>query len=72
MNLVERFFRALTVDGVRHGSLTSVKELRYAITNCLAARNLSPTRSQWWANEAEILAKVMRARENTRILVQQT
>jgi len=63
MNMVERFFRDLTVDVVRHGSFTSVKELGYAITNYLAERNLNPTRYQWRANGAEILAKIMRARE---------
>ena len=57
---------------MRHGSFTSVKELGYAITNYLAERNLNPTRYQWRANGAEILAKIMRAREKTGILVQWT
>ncbi len=72
MNMVERFFRDLTVDVVRHGSFTSVKELGYAITNYLAERNLSPQPYQWRANGAEGLAKSMRAREKTGILVQWT
>ena len=72
MRVVERFFRDLTVDVVRHGSFTSVKELGHEITDYLAERNLSPTPYQWRANGAEILAKIMRAREKTGILVQWT
>jgi transposase len=72
MNMVERFFRDLTVDVVRHGSFTSVKELGYAITNYLAERNLNPTRYEWRADGAETLAKIMRAREKAGILVQGT
>jgi hypothetical protein len=72
MNMVERFFRDLTVDVVRHGSFTSVKELAYAITNYLAERNLNPTRYEWRADGAETLAKIMRAHENAEILVQWT
>jgi hypothetical protein len=72
MNLVEHFFRDLTVHFVRHGSFTSVKELGYAITNYLAERTLNPTRYEWRANEAETLAEIMRAREKPGILVQAT
>lgn len=72
MNMVERFFRDLTVDVVRHGSFTSVKELSYAIIDYLAERNLDPTRYQWRAEGAEILAKIKRAREKLEILEQGT
>lgn len=72
MNLVERFFRDLTVDVVRHGSFTSVKELSYAITDYLAERNLNPTRYEWRAKGADILAKIMRAREKLNAVVQWT
>lgn len=43
MNLVERFFRDLTVDCVRDGSFGSVGELVESIESYLAAHNLEPT-----------------------------
>ena len=49
MNLVERFFRDLTGDVVRHGSFQSVKQLSSAIIDYLAERNLNPTRYEWRA-----------------------
>jgi len=72
MNLVERFFRDLTVDVVRQGSFQSVKELGYAITDYLAERNLNPTRYEWRAEGAQILAKIHRARQKQEILEQMT
>lgn len=63
MNLVERFFRDLTVDAVRDGSFTSVKELVDAINAYLAQRNLAPRPYRWRAKGEEILAKIQRARE---------
>ena len=68
MNLIERFFRDLTVDVVRHGSFQSVKELTYAITDYLAERNLNPTRYEWRAKGADILAKIQRARQKQETL----
>ena len=62
MNMVERFFRDLTEDVVREGSFTSVEELKTAIADYLAERNLSPKRYVWKAKGAEILAKIQRAR----------
>lgn len=72
MNLVERFFRDLTVDVVRHGSFQSVKELSCAIIDHLAERNINPTRYQWRAKGADILAKIQRARQNQQTLEQRT
>ena len=63
MNLVERFFRDLTVDCVRDGSFASVKELAAAIESYLRERDLKPVRYTWRASDAEILAKINRARE---------
>jgi transposase len=63
MNLVERFFRDLTVDCVRDGSFASVPELIGAINAYLAERDLNPVRYQWKAQGAEILAKIERARK---------
>ena len=63
MNLVERFFRDLTQDVVRHGSFTSVRELVEAIDAYLAEHNLNPKRYVWRKSGQEILAKIQRARE---------
>lgn len=62
MNLVERFFRDLTVDCVRDGSFTSVKELSAAIEAYLQHRDLNPVRYQWKAEGQAILEKIQRAR----------
>jgi transposase len=62
MNLVERFFRDLTVDCVRDGSFTSVKELSAAIETYLQLRDLNPVRYQWKAEGRAILEKIQRAR----------
>lgn len=72
MNLVERFFRDLTVDVVREGSFTSVKELTNAIVAYLEERNTSPTRYVWRAKGAEILAKIERARQKQGEIVKRT
>jgi transposase len=64
MNLVERFFRDLTVDCVRDGSFTSVKELVDSMVAYLEERNLKPVRYQWKAEGQAILEKIKRARES--------
>ncbi len=63
MNLVERFFRDLTQDVVRHGSFTSVGELVEAINAYLAEHNLNPKRYVWRQSGQDILAKIQRARK---------
>lgn len=62
MNLVERFFRDLTVDCVRDGSFGSVRELVESMETYLAARNLDPLRYEWKAEGRAILEKIERAR----------
>jgi transposase len=62
MNLVERFFRDLTVDCVRDGSFGSVGELIESMCLYLAGRNLEPVRYQWKAEGKAILEKIERAR----------
>jgi len=62
MNLVERFFRDLTVDVVREGSFSSVRELAVAIENYLAERNESPKPYRWKAAGEQILRKIQSAR----------
>jgi hypothetical protein len=63
LNLIERFFRDLTVDVVREGSFTSVPELVEAIETSLAQRNLAPKACRWTARGEDILAKIARARQ---------
>lgn len=63
MNLVERFFRDLTVDCVRDGSFTSVGDLVASIETYLAQRDLDPKRYVWKAEGQEILRKIQRARD---------
>ena len=62
MNLVERFFRDLTVDVVREGSFTGVKALAEAIEGYLADRNINPRRYVWKQEGAVILEQLRKAR----------
>ena len=61
MNLVERFFRDLTVDVVRDGSFASVADLAEAINGYLAEHNLNPKRYVWRKSGEQILASIQRA-----------
>ena len=62
MNLVERFFRDLTVDCIRDGSFASTGELIASIEHYLKDRDLSPKRYVWKAEGQAILEKIQRAR----------
>jgi len=62
MNMVERFFRDITVY-LREGSFSSVRELEASIIAFMALRNAQPTRYVWNAKGGEILNKIQRARE---------
>jgi hypothetical protein len=62
LNLVERFFAALTGDVIRAGSFASVKELFRDIKAYLAERNANPKPYKWKAEGAKILSKIKRAR----------
>lgn len=62
LNLVERFFRDLTVEVVRDGSFSSVAALVRTIESWLAERNRVPRRYVWRAEGAAILEKIVRAR----------
>ena len=61
MNMVERFFRDITVY-LRDGSFSSVRELEASIITFLALRNVQPTRYVWNAKRDDILNKIQRAR----------
>jgi transposase len=63
MNLVERFFRDLTVECIREGSFASIGELVESMEAYLAQRDLDPKRYVWKAEGEEILRKIQRAKE---------
>ena len=62
MNIVERFFRDITVDCVRDGSFASVDELKDCILDYLNERNLNPKPYVWKAEGKSILEKIKRAK----------
>lgn len=70
MNLVERFFRDLTVDCVRDGSFASVKDLATEIEAYLCQRDLNPTRYVWRAEGRAILEKIQRAKAALKAMAQ--
>ena len=60
LNLVERFFAALTEKQIRRGAHRSVRELETAIKQYLAVTNQSPKPFVWTKSADEILASVAR------------
>jgi transposase len=62
LNMVERFFRDLTVNAIRRGVFTSVYDLMDAIDVYLLEHNRAPKPFIWTKSAADILAKVTRAR----------
>jgi transposase len=62
LNMVERFFRAITEDRIRRGVFRSVPELVAAIEDYLAHHNRQPKPFIWTAKATDILEKVKRAR----------
>ena len=63
LNMVERFFRDLTVNAIRRGVFTSVHDLIDSIDAYLVEHNLDPKPFIWTASAKDILAKVMRAQQ---------
>jgi transposase len=63
LNMVERFFRDLTVNRLRRGVFHSVPELVEALEQYIAKYNKEPSPYVWTAKAADILAKVKRARQ---------
>lgn len=62
LNMVERFFRAITEDRVRRGVFHSVPELEQAMYDYVEHHNQHPKPFIWTAQAADILEKVKRAR----------
>lgn len=61
LNMVERFFRDLTVERLRRGVFHSVPELVAAIKAYVADHNTQPKPFIWTAKANDILQKVIRA-----------
>ena len=61
LNMVERFFRDITVNRLRRGVFTSVSELTTAIDEYIAHHNTNPKPFIWTKTAADILQKVIRA-----------
>ena len=62
LNMVERFFRDLTVHRIRRGVFHSEAELIAAIQEYLAVHNANPKPCIWTARADDILEKVKRGR----------
>ena len=69
MNMIERFFRDITVNAIRRGTFNSVHDLIDAIDAYLVEHNRSPKPFIWTANAKDILAKVVRARKALEVRV---
>jgi len=61
LNMVERFFRDITVERLRRGVFTSVPELVAAIHEYIAHHNTDPKPFIWTKSARDILQKVIRA-----------
>jgi transposase len=61
LNMVERFFRDITTQRLRHGVFRSVPELTAAIAEYIVVHNENPKPFVWTAKAHDILAKVIRA-----------
>ena len=61
LNVVERFFRDITVNRLRRGVFTSVGELIAAIDEYVAHHNTKPKPFIWTKSANDILQKVIRA-----------
>ena len=63
LNMVERFFRDLTVNRLRRGVFHDLPELVEALQQHIATYNKNPKPYVWTAKACDILAKVKRARK---------
>ena len=63
VNMVERFFRDLTVNSIRRGVFRNVEEVTQAIYSHISAHNLNPKPFIWTAKANDILEKVKRGRQ---------
>ncbi|MBA3891909.1 MAG: transposase, partial [Gemmatimonadaceae bacterium] len=71
LNLVERWFRDLTVKAIRRGVFPSVPDLITAIDAYLQANNDDPTPLVWTASAQSILDKVRRGHDTLTAITSQ-
>ena len=64
LNMVERFFRDLTVNSLRRGVFQSVDDVTCAIEQHIDAHNDDPKPFIWTAKASDILEKVKRGRRS--------
>jgi transposase len=63
LNIIERWFREITVKRIRRGTFPSVEILKRAIDDYIHAHNQNPKPFVWTADLADILPKIVRAHE---------
>ena len=63
LNMVARWFRAITTQRIRRGSFRSVAALEPAIYTFIDAHNEDPRPFVWTADLQDVLPKIMRAHE---------
>ncbi len=68
LNMVERFFRDLTLNRIRRGVFLDVEELILAIGEYIDKHNDNPKPFIWTAKASDILEKVKRARRTLHAL----
>lgn len=64
LNMIERFFRDITVNRIRRTAFSSVKHLVSAIEEYLSIHNEKPKPFIWTASASDILEKVSRAKRS--------
>ncbi len=62
LNLVERFFRDVHMEVIKHGSFTHLSELNDALQAYMEEKNSSPRRYAWRADGHKIFEKINRAK----------
>ena len=62
LNVIERWFRDITVNRIRNGVFKSVEQLEQAIRDYVAHHNANPKTFVWTKKAEDILEKVKRAR----------
>lgn len=70
LNIIERFFREITVKRIRRGAFPSVEALEKAIDDYIQAHNKNPKPFAWTADLADILPKIVRAHEAIKLQYQ--
>ena len=64
LNMVERFFRDITMNRIRRGTFPSAESLQAALEAYIESHNLDPKPFIWTAKAQDILAKVTRAKQS--------